>query len=128
MKVLTLSTLDPDVENLEQYLEELSNDEFNQLLTVVNLDSDELSDEDFIDISALTVNLYSTEMDVDPKAIVENIELVKTITGRFITSIIIYNLIKKEMVIKEPSDTITLYKDLNFKVTEKGQHMNELIS
>ena len=128
MRVLTLSTLDPDVENFEQYLEELNINEFEQLLKVANLDSDKISDDDFIDISTLSVNLYATEMDVDPIIITENIDLLKTLIERFLSSIIIYSLIKKELIIKEQNDAITLYKDLSFKATEKGKMINDDIT
>jgi len=128
MRVLTLSTLDPDVENFEQYLEELNSEEFDQLLKVANLNSNDISDDDFIDISALSANLYSTEMDINPEIVIEDTEMLKTIIERFLSSIIIYSLIKKEMVIKSPNECITLYKELYFETTEKGRIMNDLFN
>lgn len=125
---LSLSTLDPDVQSVEEYFSSLSDNEFESLLEIANSDLNDVSDDDLADISALSVNIFATELEVDPMVVMEDIDMINTIIKRFLSSVVIYSLISKGLLEKTDNEDIMLYKDMSFRNTEKGMILGAAIA
>lgn len=119
--ILNLKTLDPNISSLEEYLSTRDKEEFNNLLDIADSDLSDLNDNDLIDITTLAVNIYSSEMDIDPLTIINDDNIINVIVKRFLLSIVIFSLIKKGIIEKTDTELITLYKDVKFKSTKKGE-------
>jgi len=127
MGVLTLKTLDPDVQSVEEYLSNLSNEEYIQLSDIANSDLSIVSDDELTDITTLSINIYSSEMEVDPNIIINDHDMINTIVKRFLTTVSIFGLIRKGFLEKSNNENMTLYKDIQFKPTEKGEIIGSLM-
>jgi len=122
---LSLSTLDPDVNSVEEYLSSLSENDFSDLLEIASSDMSEISDDQLADIMTLSLNIFSTELDINPMQVSENTEMLNTIIKRFLSTVVIYSLMKKGIVEKTEDEDMTLYKDVSFQNTEKGMMIAE---
>lgn len=121
MKELSLSTLNPDVKSVEEYLAHLSEEEFETLLYAAESDLNDLTDDELGDLTALSVNIYSSEMEIDPFDVINSTEMVSTILKRFLSTVVLFSLMKKGFIQKTDQNLITLYKDASFLPTDKGK-------
>lgn len=116
-----LTNLNPNVSNVEDYLETLPEEEFNYLSDIANSNLSDLDDDQLSDITALTLNIYASEMELDPISIIEDINMINILVKRFLSTVIIFSLLKKGFLTKDIESKINLYKDSEYKITKKGE-------
>jgi hypothetical protein len=68
----------------------------------------------------LSVNIFATELEVDPMVLMEDVDMINTIVKRFLSSVVIFSLIQKGIIEKTSKEEMALYKDMSFRSTEKG--------
>lgn len=124
MHLLSSFNLDPEVSSFEQYINSLSEIDFDILFTIANSDLEQLSENDLIDLILLSTNIYCTEMDIYTDTILSDSDMVEKILKRFLSTILIQSLINKGFLEKSEDIDITLYKDCSFKPTKIGQLIN----
>lgn len=115
----------PNVNSVEEYLENLNETDFEHLLNICNNDIDSLNEEDFTDLMILAISIYSSELEVDFNTVMENSSIVCEMMKRLVATVNIYSLIKKGLLRKTKDETIFLYKDFSFERTKKGDLIAE---
>ena len=114
-----LNLIDKDIESMDEWLTNMSEEELTRFHRMCNKNPDERTDEEDFTICNYALALYCRELGLDELAI--TVELMMDLSGGFCANVILEPMRRAKMI--KTDGPLVLYKDFNIKLTDDGKKL-----